>query len=301
VDSTRFTTIYKKESVPFAENEIAFVIQIKYDNTRNSGTAGLYRGKTMKLKLPNKYTAAAILLMAVAAALVAIALNTNRGEFITAAFVISGMVCAITGIFVLTFSGGEPMDPRLVGILPAQGCLNLCRISSDLGITGNAYFLPGRITGQSRVMQFNPSSPYDGRDVSAERSFPKTGPEGLVTVPSCDLLIQDLKKRNALIIPDNEEGVTRLLRETISDIFEFAPRVSATWHGRTVTITFHRYRLIAGCQVIAQESPGCCTRNPCPVCSLCGTLIAEGTGRVVTINQCSISASKKDVIAVFQI
>jgi hypothetical protein len=255
----------------------------------------------MKMKLPNKYFAAAILLLAVAASLVAIALKNNFGEFVTAAFVISGMICAVTGIFVLTFSGGEPIDPRLVGILPAQGCLNLCRISSDLGITGNAYFLPPRITGQSRVMQFNPTSAYDGSDVSAERSFPKTGPEGIVTIPSCDPLIQDLKKRNALIIPHKEEQVTQLLREIIGDIFEFAPRVSATWNDRMVTITLHRYRYIAGCQVIAQESPGCCTRNPCPVCSLCGTLIAEGTDRVVTINRCSISASNKDVIAVFQI
>jgi hypothetical protein len=255
----------------------------------------------MKLKLANIYSAAAILLMIEAAAFVALALKTNLGEFVTAALVISGMVCAITGIFTLTFSGGEPIDPRLVGILPAQGCLNLCRISSDLGITGNAYFLPGRITGQSRVMQFNPTSSYDGSDVSAERSFPKTGPEGLVTIPSCDPLIQDLKKRNALIIPDKEEQVTQLLREIISDIFEFAPRVSATWNGRMVTITFHRYRFIAGCQVITQESPGCCTRNPCPVCSLCGTLIAEGTGKVVTLKRCSISTSNKDIIAVFEI
>jgi hypothetical protein len=255
----------------------------------------------MKLKLPNMYTAAAILLMAEAAAFVAIALTTNRGEFVTAAFVISGMVCAITGIFVLTFSGGEPIDPKLVGILPAQGCLNLCRISSDLGITGNAYFLPPRITGQSRVMQFNPTSSYDGSDVSAERSFPKTGPEGLVSVPSCDPLIRDLKKRNSLVIPDKEEQLTQLLREIIVDIFEFAPRMSATWDGSTVTITFHRYRFIAGCQVIMQESPGCCSRNPCPVCSLCGTLIAEGTGKVVTLKKCSISTSNKDIIAVFQI
>jgi len=255
----------------------------------------------MKLKLPNMYTVAAILLMAEAAAFVAIALTTDRGEFVTAAFVISGMVCGISGIFVLTFSGGVPLDSRLVGILPVQGCLNLCRISSDLGITGNAYFLPSRITGQSRVMQFNPASVYDGSDISAEHSFPKPGPEGIVTIPSCDPLIQDLKKRNSLIIPDKEEQITQLLSEIIRDIFEFAPHVSAIWTSSTATITIHRYRFITGCRVILQESPGCCTRNPCPVCSLCGTLIAQGTGKVVTLKKCSISPSDKDIIAVFQI
>jgi hypothetical protein len=255
----------------------------------------------MKLITLNKYSTAAILFMVAAAVLVSIALTTNLGEFITAAFVISGAICAMTGIFILTFSKGEPIDPRLVGLLPAQGCINLCRIGHDLGITGNAYFLPPRVTGEAKVMQFNPTLPYKGSPVSAKESFPKTGPEGLITLPSCNPLIQDLRKRNALVIPHNEEHLTRLLLETIGDFFEFASRVFVRWHGNTVTITFQDYRFIAGCQFIAQESPGCCTRNPCPACSLCGALIAEGTDKVVTLDQCSVSSSSQDVNAVFSI
>ncbi len=255
----------------------------------------------MKLRPPNKYFTAAILLLVVAAVFVALALTTKLGEFMTAAFVICGMACAMTGIFTLTFSGGEPIDPRLVGILPVQGSINLCRISSDLGINGNAYFLPTRITGETRVMQFNPTLPYKGNIVSAKGSFPKTEPAGLVTIPSCDPLIQDLRKRHALEIPNNEKQLIWLLRETIAEIFEFAPRISVRWHGSNVTITVYRYRFIAGCQFIAQESPGCCIRNPCPPCSLCGALIAEGTDKIVALEQCSISSSSRDVNLVFLI
>jgi hypothetical protein len=249
----------------------------------------------------NKYSIAAVLFLAAAAALIAIALNIYFSEFITAAFVISAMAMGMTGIFVLTFSGGEPVDPRLVGLLPAQGCINLCKIASDLDINGRAYFLPRRVTGETRVVQFNPVSTYKGSDVSAQPSFPKKGPAGLVTIPSCNPLIQELRKRNELIIPDNEEHLTQLLRETTGEIFDFAPRVSASWNRGTVTIIFHRYRFIAGCQFIAQESPGCCTRNPCPACSLCGVLIAEGTDKVVSLDECSISASKQDVIMIYSI
>jgi len=73
----------------------------------------------MKLKVPNKYAIIAILLLATAAVFVAIALISNLGEFVTASFVISGMICAVIGIFSLTFSMGEPVDPRLLGLLPA--------------------------------------------------------------------------------------------------------------------------------------------------------------------------------------
>jgi hypothetical protein len=205
------------------------------------------------------------------------------------------------GIFLLTFSGSEPIDPLLVGHLPVQGCLNLCRISSDLGIQGKAYFLPPRITGLTRVMQFNPTLSYDGTPVSAKKSFPETSPAGLVTIPSCDPLIRQLLKRNKLIIPDNHENLTQLIRETTGEIFEFAPRISIRWNGNTVTITLHRYRFIAGCQHVLLESPDCCSRNPCPACSLCGVLLAAGTDRVVVLEQCSISASARDVNLVFQI
>jgi len=255
----------------------------------------------MKVLHLNKYSTAAVLFLTAAAGFVAIALITNLGEFITAAFVISGMVCGMMGIFMLTFFSGEPIDPHLVGLLPVQGCMNLCRIGYDLGITGNAYFLPPRVTGETRVMQFNPASIYQGSEVSSKGSFPETKPAGLVTLPSCDPLIQDLRKRKALVIPDNAENLTQLLRETLGEILEFAPRVSARWHGSTITITLHRFRYIAGCQFIAQESPGCCIRNPCPASSLCGALIAEGMDKVVTLDQCSISPSHQDIIIIYSI
>jgi len=255
----------------------------------------------MKPLTLNKFIIAAILLFAAAAVFIDIALISKPGEITTAAFVISALVCAITGIFTLTFSAGEPVDPQLVGILPAQGSLTLCRITHHLGLHGNAYFLPPRITGETKVMQFNPTSTYDGKEGSEKGSFREKGPAGLVTTPSCELLIEDLRKRNALVIPDTKENVSLLLRETLEDVLKFAPRVSSSWSGSTVTITFHDYPYINGCRVIAQKSPQCCAMSPCPACSLCGALIAEGLDAVVSLDRCSISSSSKDVTAVFSI
>lgn len=255
----------------------------------------------MKRRYLNKYTVAAFLFIATAVVLVAIPFNSYLSEFITAACMIAGMACAMTGIFILMFSGGEPFDPHLVAILPSQGCMNVCRLAFDLGIHGKAHFLPPRVTGEDRVMQFNPTQSYQGSQVSVQESFPSTGPSGLVIIPSCYPLIQRLRKGHALVIPNTEEHLTQLLRETISGIGEFAQKVSVYWQRGSVTITLHQYRLIDGCQFIAQESPGCCTRNPCPVCSLCAALISEGMGRIIAVDQCSVNESKKDVIIVFSL
>ena len=255
----------------------------------------------MKRFMLNKYTTAAIILFAAAAVFIDIALISRPGEISTAAFVIASLVCVITGVFTLTFSAGEPVDPRLVGLLPAQGSLTVSRLIKHLGIQGNAYFLPPRVTGEATVFQFNPTLTYDGKEGSEKGSFRQTGPSGLVTPPSCDLLMEDLKKRHALVIPEREEELTCLICETIEDVYKFAPRVSVHWGDSKVTITFHEYPYIDGCKVIAQKSRPCCSMSPCPACSLCGALIAEGLEKVVALDRCSVNPPSKDVTAVFSI
>jgi hypothetical protein len=255
----------------------------------------------MKPIILNKYSTAALLLFAVAAVFIDLALISNPRDVTTNAFVISGMVCVISGIFTLTFSAGEPIDPRLLWLLPAQGSINLCRITHYLGKHGHAYFLPPRVTGESKVMQFNPTSTYDGKDGADKGSFREKGPAGLVITPSCDLLIQDLRKRNALTIPDNEENLSQLIRETIEDVFKFAPAVSVRWIGSSVSIMFHDYPSIDGCKVIAKMSGDCCSMTPCPMCSLCGVLISESKDRIVTLDRCTVSSSSPDAKAVFSI
>jgi hypothetical protein len=254
----------------------------------------------MKRLSLNKYSLAAILLFGAAIVYFAIALNANLGEITTSASIIAGLICVIIGIFTLAFSAGEPVDPQLVGLLPAQGSLNFNLLTKHLGYRGNAHFLPPRVTGEATVFQFNPTSRNEGMEGSAIRSFHKTGPPGLVTPPSCDLLIDDLKKNHALVIPDNKEELASLIRETIEDFYKFAPGVSVKWEGSRATITFHEYPYIDGCKVIAQKSPQCCAMSPCPACSLCGVLIAEGLDKGVKLERCSASSSN-NVTAVFSL
>ncbi len=89
----------------------------------------------MKKIILNKYIIAAILFLSAAGVLIAIGLYTNLGEFTTAAFVVSGAACAMSGIFVLTFSGSESVDARRVGLLTAQWCKNICRVRELTGAT----------------------------------------------------------------------------------------------------------------------------------------------------------------------
>jgi hypothetical protein len=101
-------------------------------------------------------------------------------------------------------------------------------------------------------------------------------------------------------MPESEEELSVLISEVIGDILEFAQAVSTSWEKDTVTITLHGYRFIDGCLFSRSVSPHCCTRYPCPACSLCGTLLAEGTSKIVTLEQCSVS-TPQDISAVFRL
>lgn len=253
----------------------------------------------MNLRIPGRYFSAGLLMIGVAAALIVIAVLTNRGDITSAALVIAAMVCAVAGIFILTFSGGEPIDPRFIALLTVQERITACRIASDLGITGNAWFLPKRLTGENRVMLFNPVSEYTGGNVRPEDSFPMSGPAGIVTVPAGDPLQRDLFRHAALPWTDGEEDVTRLLKETICGAFEFAADLTARWQGNSATVTLAEYRFIEGCRLSMKESPRCCSMRPCVACSLCGALIAESMDVPVCLERCTPGTAAQEIIAVF--
>ena len=253
------------------------------------------------MKTPDRYTNAAVFLFVLGAVLFVIPLFSSTGDITHAAFVFSAFICLITGTIILVFSGGELLDPRVTGLLTAQGSQTHCLITKQLGIPGNAYFLPPKITGIARVVQFNPFWAYDGSTLSFNGSFKETSPPGLITPPSCDLLIQDLKKRNTMIIPEKDEELSFLFEEVIGDILKFGQRISVRWEENRAAVTVHAYTHIDGCTIMAKASPGCCTMSPCPVCSLCGVLIAEGKNRVVTMSRCSAGPSSKDITAVYSI
>ena len=249
------------------------------------------------MKFIDKYSGIVVIFLTAAMLLIAAPLVFSFDDFIMPIFIIAGIICLILGGFTLLFTGNEPADPKVIGLLPAAGSLNLHRIALDSGISGKASFLPRQLTEESKIMQFNPVSTYYGDVISTRRPFSEKEPYGFLTIPFGDPLYQLLKKKNDITIPKKVEDLNLLLSETMSDVFELSLHVTTAWETNKVTVTLHGYRLIEGCNFINDQSPGCCSYYPCPVCSLCGILIVECINKFVTLEQCSVTAN--DMSAVF--
>ena len=135
-------------------------------------------------------------------------------------------------------------------------------------------------------MQLMPATSYTGGSVSGDSFVSGPGGTGILIPPSASALLQYLKKNNQVIIPEDREGLSLLLRELTEEVLEIADSMKVSWNEETLQVRIDGYRLISGCRSITLESPACCTMNPCPFCSLVATCIVEGTAQPVRVDSC---------------
>ena len=107
----------------------------------------------MKIPKLNPNYRAALVLLLMAGILIATSILSDRNDFTSAALVIAGLACMLTGVFFAALSGSDPLDLRYLSLLPVQGSINLVRTSADLGIQGNAHIIPGGRDGRNQPMQ----------------------------------------------------------------------------------------------------------------------------------------------------
>lgn len=246
----------------------------------------------------HKVQIAPLLLLGTGAILIGIALFGAREGITAAAVVIAGTICFFAGIFLLTFAGEETFDTRMISLLPVQGIINVCRLTADLGIHGNAWFLPEKYHQGSGVVQVIPVAQYNGEPVTGD-SFLATGSGGVIVPPTCNPLLLDLEERCTLTAPAEPAAVDALFKELTTEVVGCADAVTIVRRENLVTVTLTGYRFIHGCREIARESPRCCITCPCPVCSLFGVLLAKSRDSPVEVRRCEPSEKEDQVTAIF--
>jgi hypothetical protein len=253
----------------------------------------------MKVPRPDAYWAGSLACALTAILLISLAFLTNRGDLTTAALVLAGAVCIITGILLATLSRGDSMDPGIAGLLPVQGCINLSRVCADLGLKGNAFLVPGRREGGGSPMQFIPVTTFSHAPPEGEIIVSGEGAHGVLVVPSGIPLLDRIRKDTKVLLPGSVEEWVTLVRELCCEVLGIAGDVRGGRSGDCITLTLDGYRFRDGCEAMRRESPKCCTMNPCPVASLAGCLLAEGLGKVIEVRACTPSRDRQSVTLVF--
>jgi hypothetical protein len=235
-----------------------------------------------------------LLLFIAAAVLIGMSFIMHRGDLSTAVLIISGVGCFLLGIVMFAVSEGEQINPRLVSLLPVQASINTCRITSDLGIKGTAYFIPSTIEGTPPI-QFNPVGEFSFPPETRDFSFSLSAPWGISIIPSGYPLLKELEQKYDWIPTNDILQLTTGLIEVCEDVYTLTRLASVTCNGSLVTIILKDFRYIDCCKEIKKSSaPVCCRINPCPFCSLFACMVAESIKKPCTIE--FIDLEKGDLI-----
>jgi hypothetical protein len=237
----------------------------------------------------NPYRGAFLLILA-AAGLLVLAAVAGRGDITSATLVLAGTGCFIAGVFLLALNKGEPLDPEIAALLPAQGTIGIATLCADLGVQGDARFVPEGETVIEVIPVANTLPEKTGDDYSYI-----TGEGGCAVrlVPACAPLLARLREKHALDVPAEEDALLACIVEVCDDLLEVAGKTEAAKDGENIVVTLTDYRLIPGCRAVRAASPKCCTMVACPVCSLLAALAALGTGLPTKIEHISVDEKRK--------
>jgi len=239
----------------------------------------------------NPYRGAFLLIVA-AAGLLALAAATGRGDITTATLVLAGAGCFIAGVFLLTLNKGEPLDPGLFALLPVQGTITIATLCADLGVQGDAWFVPDDGT----VVEVIPVAETLPEDLGDDYSYLTVeGGCAVRIAPTCTPLLARLREKHALEVPEENEALLACITEVCDDLLEIAEKTEAKRDGENIVVTLSGYRLIPGCRTIRAASPKCCTMVACPVCSLIAAIAALGTKMPVAIEHIDVDEKRKSL------
>jgi len=233
----------------------------------------------------------AFLLIVAAAGLLVIAAVAGRGDITTATLVLAGAGCFIAGVFLLALSKGDPLDPEIAALLPVQATVGIATLCADLGVQGDARFVPEEDGTVVEVIPVAGTLPENLRDdysyITAD------GGCAVRLVPTCAPLLARLREKHALEVPEEDEGLLACMTEVCDDLLEVAGKTEAKLDGGNIVVTLSDYRLIPGCRAVRAASPKCCTMVGCPVCSLLAAIAALGTGQPIKIEHVAVDEKKK--------
>ncbi len=254
----------------------------------------------MKIGPHNDYALSGMVLLAFACILMAVAALTDRRDLSSATLFLSGVACFLTGIFMLSFSRSDPLDTEVASLLPVAGMLNQCRICADLGVRGDAWFLPPK-ERNGAIREFIPVQGGEIPESLPDFSFlTDLGSPGILLTPAALPLLDYLERKSALQVPAMEPELLQGIREICVDVLELAEKVHIERDGDCLVMEVRGYRLCAGCLLIAAESPKCCTMHPCGICSLVACLLAGGLMAPLQMEHIRFDERRKGFTVIFR-
>lgn len=238
---------------------------------------------------------AAVALVALGVALLIAWRLTYSDTATSMLLLLTGVTAVCLAVLLYFLSPSRYLAAEVADALALSGVANTTKVLASLMVEYQGIYLPAAQTGVTKVYipvsgRFDPGML---RDAGGAFVAPDGGAAGgILLEPPGYALLAYARRIGATFTGEGLEGE---IRDALENGLELARNVAVAREGDEIRVSMRDLANAGLCAAVRKERLATCTQLGCPVCSFTACMIAECTGRMVTIERAETDRGKLDV------
>jgi len=215
---------------------------------------------------------------------------TNDDTTMSMLLMLMGVSLLAIASLLYFFSPSRYLRSEVCDAMAISDVLTIRKILASLMIDTRGVYIPASQAGATKL--FIPLKEFGHEDLKgislkADQVFNVVDKRanGLFIYPPGHGLFLYVQRIGALF---TEEGLENEIKDVLENSLEMASDVSVKIEGGKAIVKMSKIANAGMCKSIRNEDPGICLQMGCPICSLVGCMIVDGTGKKARIESVGV-------------